>query len=436
MDYRQAVDYLNTETAEGIKPDITRITMLCELLSNPEYAYPVIHVTGTNGKTTVSRLIQIILRGLGIKTGLYTSPHLVSYTERCSVDGVDISEDDFARIMTELVPVITKTNQVGFGGAVTQFEALTALGFAWLREQAVDAAVIEVGMGGRWDATNVVNPDVAVITNVALEHTERLGHTVEEIAVEKAGIIKKDSTVLTAAEQSSVIDIIERKCAVMNADLKRYGRDFDIIDADKQPDGNRYLTVKGLNAIYYDVPLVLRGGHQIDNTVITIAAAEEFVGKRKPELLPKFAETINKWLLKAVSPGRLEIASKQPFIVLDGAHNPNGAARVANALPTDFEYHKLSLVLAVLDDKDIDGIVGELVPLADRCVVTSVQSPRAMDKDKLAAAVSKYCRNVTTADSVASAIKIAAEGMGKKDMILVTGSLYTVGEAKEALSKP
>ena len=433
MDYREAVDYLNTETAEGIKPDIMRITMLCELLGNPECAYPFIHVTGTNGKTTVSRLIQTILRGLDLKTGLYTSPHLISYTERCSVDGVDITEADFAKIITELAPLIAKTNQAGLGGTVTQFEALTALVFTWLREQTVDAAVIEVGMGGRWDATNVVNPDVAVITNVALEHMERLGHTVEEIAVEKAGIIKKNSTVLTAAEQSSVIDIIERKCAVMNADLKRYGRDFGIIDADKKPDGNRYLTIKGLNAIYYDVPLVLRGGHQIDNTVIALAAAEEFIGKRKPELLPKFAESINKWLLMAVSPGRLEIATKEPFIVLDGAHNPNGAATVANALPTDFEYHKLILVLAVLDDKDIDGIVGELAPLADRCVITAVRSPRAMDIDKLAAAVGRYCRNVTSAESVASAIKIAADGAGKKDMILVTGSLYTVGEAKEAL---
>lgn len=433
MDYAEAIDYLNTETAEGIKPDITRITMLCELMGNPEHAYPVIHVTGTNGKTSVSRLTQNMLTGLDFKAGLYTSPHLVSYTERCCVDGQCVSESDFADIVTELVPLIEKTNKADYGGRVTQFEALTALGFAWLREQQVDAAVIEVGMGGRWDATNVVHSDIAVITNVALEHTERLGQTVEEIAVEKAGIIKKEASVLTAASQDSVIDIIERKCSVMKADLKKFGRDFDVIEADKRPDGHRYLTAKGLYAIYEDVPLVLRGGHQIANAAIAIAAVEEFARLKKPDLLSEFGGRINESLKHAVSPGRLEVVSEEPFIVLDGAHNPNGAAMIASALPADFEYNRLIIVFAVLDDKDVEGIVSELAPMADRCIVTAVKTPRALNVGKLADVVRKHCGNVAEADSVADALTAATGAAAKQDMVLVTGSLYTVGEAKEAL---
>ncbi len=433
MDYLEAVGYLNTETAEGIKPDISRITKMCRDLGHPETAFRVIHITGTNGKTSTARMVRSILSGLGFSTGLYSSPHLVSYTERMSIDGVEISEEEFAATLERVVPVIAETNRAGLGGIVTQFEALTVMAFAWFASMSIDAAVIEVGMGGRWDATNVVKPDVAVITNISLEHVDRLGMTIEAIAAEKAGVVKYGSTIVTGVDQPSALAVIKEQCSQAGADLKIYGRDFDLLDAEIGPDGLRYLTIKGLRRVYPGIPLSLKGAHQAINATMATAAAEAFLNKSKNAETFSFGETLARVIPEADSPGRLEIAAKGPLLVLDGAHNPAGAETLAAALRSEFEYDKLILVLAVLEDKDAEGIVKALGPLADRVITAAARSPRAMDADGLAGMAEQYSKNVSAAASIGEALTQARREARPADMILVTGSLYTVGEAKEKL---
>lgn len=435
MDYLKAVGYLDAETAEGIKPDISRMTNMCRDLGHPEASFRVIHVTGTNGKTSTARIIRSILSGLGFKTALYSSPHLVSYTERMSIDGDEISEEEFAAVLEHITPAIDDTNRAGLGGIITQFEALTAMAFSWFASRDVDVAVVEVGMGGRWDATNVVKPDVAVITNISLEHIDRLGTTIEAITGEKAGIIKYGSTVVTGVDQPSALAIIKEQCSQAGADLKVFGRDFDLQEAEIGLDGLRYLTIKGLRRIYPGVPLALKGFHQAINATIATAAAEAFLNKSPDVETFSFGETLARVLPKADSPGRLETAAKNPLLVLDGAHNPAGAETLAAALRNEFEYDRLILVLAVLEDKDAAGIVRVLGPLANRVITAAAQSPRAMDADSLAGLAEEYADNVSVASSIAEALVQASREARPGDMILATGSLYTVGEAREALQK-
>lgn len=435
MKYLQAVEYLNTETAEGIKPDISRMTKMCRDLGHPETSFRVVHITGTNGKTSTAKMISAILSGLGFRTALYTSPHLVSYTERMSIDGTEISQEEFAATLKEIIPVINETNQAGLGGIVTQFEALTVMAFKWFEQRQVDVAVIEVGMGGRWDATNVVKSDVAVITNIALEHTDRLGTTIEAIAGEKAGIIKHDTTVITGVNQPSALAIIIEQCRQQGAGRKLYGRDFDLLRSETGPDGTRFLTIKGLHRIYPSIPMILKGAHQAVNAVIAIAAAESFLDHLPEKETFSFGETLTRVLPDVKSPGRLETVENRPQLVLDGAHNPAGAATLAAALTSEFEYDKLILVLAVLEDKDAEGIIRTLVPLGDRVITTAADSPRALDVDKLAGMVEAFGKNVTAAANITEALNQARREAREDDLILVTGSLYAVGEAKEALAK-
>jgi dihydrofolate synthase/folylpolyglutamate synthase len=433
MTYLEAVGYLNTETAEGIKPDISRMSKMCRDLGHPEKSFHVIHVTGTNGKTSTARMISAILSGLGFKTALYTSPHLVSYTERMSIDGVEITPEEFGVALEAMIPVINSTNRAGLGGLVTQFEALTAMAFSWFAQMSVDVAVIEVGMGGRWDATNVAKADVAVITNIALEHTDRLGTTIEAIAGEKSGVIKNGTTVITGVDQPSALSVIVEQCRLQGAGRKFYGLDIDLIRSEAAPDGARLLTIKGLHRTYTCIPLNLKGAHQAINAVMAIAAVESLLDHLKDRETFSFGETLTRVIPTITSPGRLETVEKRPQLVLDGAHNPAGAASLAAALKSEFEYDKLILVLAVLEDKDADGIIRTLVPLADRVITAAARSPRALDADKLAEKVERFGKNITAAASVAEALVQARREARADDMILVTGSLYTVGEAKETL---
>jgi dihydrofolate synthase / folylpolyglutamate synthase len=411
VDVKAALEYLTTETTEGINPDISRITNLCRLLGNPERAYPVIHITGTNGKTSTARMIMSILREAGFRTALYTSPHLVSYTERFLIDGEPISEEDFAAVLDRVIPAINETNAAGLNGRVTQFEALCAMAFLYFAEREVDVAVIEVGMGGRWDATNVVTPEVAVITNIALEHTDRLGTTIEAIAGEKAGIIKTGSLVVTGIEQAEAMRIIDEQAAQTGAKVRVLGKDFEIPDT----------------------KINLKGAHQIINMAMAYEAAKQFIKRVSGQPAANYHDIAARALLKADSPGRLEIAGERPLIVLDGAHNPAGAVKLAEAVKTEFDYDKLILVLGVLADKDVGGIVGELAPLADAIIATSPEYYRAMPAAELAETVKKNNPNVEIEENVVNALEKAKQIARPNDMILVSGSLYVIGEVASSL---
>lgn len=438
MTYQEALNYLEKETSEGIKPDLARISYLCHSLGSPQLSYPTIHITGTNGKTTTARLISSILSVPGYKVGVFTSPHLVSYTERMVVEGENIAQTKFAKGIERLIPYFEETNRRCRDGRLTQFEALTALAFLFFQDEKVDCAVVETGMGGSWDATNMVKAKVALITNVSLEHTDRLGNTVEEIAFEKAGIIKKDSTVITGVKEENLLRIIEGKCREMDASLKILGRDFNILKRETNSDGSQVLTIKGLYGQYDGLILPLIGFYQAENAALATAVSESFLRQESSSLsYPLLAEALS----KIRSPGRLEIIRENPCLALDGAHNPAGAHQLAKALKSEFRYGKLIVVLSILADKDVEGILRELIPVASTVVVSQNKDPRALEAAKLAEKLDRLTKNeglslpegFVVEKDLGKAIELALTRASEKDMVLVTGSLYTVGEAKRHL---
>ena len=432
MNYLQAIDYLNRETTEGIKPDLSRIRFICQKLSNPQLIYPTIHISGTNGKTSTARIIGTILSCLGLRVGVFTSPHLVSYTERIVVAQENIGETDFARVLEELIPFFEETNRSSPEGKLTQFEALTAMAFLYFREVGVDVAVIEVGMGGGWDATNTVMPRVAVVTNVSLEHTDRLGKTVEDIAKEKVGIIKPASSVVTGIDQSEILSIVKNKCQKEGATLKILGQDFDFWVTKRDFKGIT-LSIRGLFGDYNDLVLLIPGVYQAVNATLAVTACELFLegGKHLEDL----RMVLRLALKRAASPGRLEILMEKPMLVLDGAHNPASAKALGETLKKDFHYGKLILVLGILADKDVEGILSHLVPLASVVIATENQSDRALPAASLAGKVSRLTDRFIVERNLGRAIKIALGLADEADLVLVTGSLYTVGEAKQLIRK-
>lgn len=432
MTYQEALDYLNSETAEGIKPDLTRITYLCERLGDPQLDYATVHVAGTNGKTTTARMVAAVLHRVGYQVGVYTSPHLISYTERIVIDGTEIAEADFAGAVERLIPHLDETNRQAATGRVTQFEALTALAFLLFREKNIDCGVIETGMGGTWDATNMIQPEVAVITNIALEHTDRLGDTLEEIAAEKAGVVKARLTCITGIEEPAIRRIVEERCAAAGAPIKILGRDFRVIGVEGAADRSQRVSIAGLFARYDDLVVPLAGEYQATNAALAVACCEAFLAKQDragelPKVLPEALATVQ-------SPGRLEVVQENPMVVLDGAHNPAGARELASALKSAFDYDRLILVVSILADKDVDSILRELVPLANTVVVTQAASDRAVDADALADKVSRLTSEFSVEREVAGGIGQAIRRAGPRDLVLVTGSLYTVGEAKQYLT--
>jgi dihydrofolate synthase/folylpolyglutamate synthase len=432
MNYLQAIEYLNRETAEGIKPDLTRIRFICQKLSNPQLGYPTIHIAGTNGKTSTARIIGTILSCLGFRVGIFTSPHLISYTERIVADEKNIKKTEFAKVLEELIPLFEKTNRSCPDGKLTQFEALTAMAFYYFREIGINVAVIEAGMGGSWDATNTVMPKVAVLTNVSLDHTDRLGKTIEAIAKEKVGIIKRGSSVATAVEQSEILSIVKNKCQKEGVPLKILGRDFDFSVMEKKGDFQA-LSIRGLFGNYNNLVLSMAGVHQAVNAALAVATCELFLAGEKH--LTDLKKLLPQALRKTVSPGRLEILMDKPMLVVDGAHNPASAQALAEALKKDFHYGKLILVLGILADKDVEGILSHLVPLASVIIATENESDRALPAASLAGKVSRLTDRFLVERNLVKAIQTGLELAGEEDMVLITGSLYTVGEAKQLIQK-
>lgn len=425
MDYQEAVDYLDSYEQFGINPGLKRIEAICRRLGNPQLGYEVIHVTGTNGKTSTCRMISSLLVELGYRTGLYTSPHLVSFTERIAINDRPVSEAVFAQRLSEIIPVIEQVKKEFYPDPLTEFEAITALGFYIFKKAKVDCAVIEVGMGGRWDATNIVMPKVAVITSVDLEHTDRLGTTKRKIAAEKAQIIKTQSKVVVGALAREAMAEVKKQCTVAGVLQTVFGTDFALLSHEPMELG-QHISVKGLFDTYdFSMPLI--GRHQSVNAALALASVEQFLGK------PISQETVTRAFQMINSAGRLEILSRRPLVVLDGAHNPSGARALARSIKADFSYRKLHLILSILKDKDIDGILSELVPLASTVILTKNKSDRAESVDKLAQKVARFTANAVIEPEFDRAVKKAFGLAGEKDLVLITGSLYTVGEAKEIL---
>ena len=424
MRFEEALAELDGRQPERMVPDLERITALAKLLGDPQLTSPTIHVTGTNGKTTTSRLITAIACAHGLSTGLYTSPHLESVTERISVCGDPISEGDFAETYDHLLPYLLTVDKES-DEQVTYFETLTALGFLYFADRPVQAGVFEVGMGGRWDATNLVAGDVAVITPISLDHRE-LGDTVEEIATEKADIIKPGKVAVVREQLPSVQAIVEKRAEDVEASLLLEGRDFSLADR-KLALGGQAIRVESMRDAYDDLFIPLFGEHAARNAAAALAAMEAFLDR------PLNPDRVRDGLRTAVSPGRLEVLSRRPLLVLDGAHNPAGAQALASSFPEAFTARRLYVIVGVSADKDVAGIARALRPLDGAFIATRYEGARAADPEVLAAALRDAGADATVATSLLEAIEDARANADESDAILVTVSLYTVAEARRSL---
>lgn len=432
MDYRQAEEYLNERARFGIKQGLERIRILCGKLGDPQIAFPSIHITGTNGKTSTARMAASILEVGGRKVGRYTSPHMQKITERISINGRIIAEEDFAAFMKRIVPAVEETD-AETGDPLTYFEISTALAFLYFSRRRVEVGVVEVGLGGRWDATNLVDSRVQVVTGVSLDHVAELGGTLVEIAREKAGIIKEGSTVISAVGDPEALDLIADACEERDSDLKLLGRDFELLyNLTYGIDTGRIgqaLGIKGLLREYPDLFIPLLGEHQAINACCAVAACEAYAGS-----LAELSSTeVEAGLRRVKSPGRLEVVSLHPLVLLDGAHNPEGASRLARVIRNDLDYEKLILVIGILEDKDVKKILEILLPLASTVIVTQSSDERAMPARKLEQTIRRLGYDCVVVEKVGEAVRFARTLAAVTDMVCVTGSLYTVGEARTAL---
>jgi dihydrofolate synthase / folylpolyglutamate synthase len=419
--FAEALVELEARGEGRMVPNLERITALAELLDHPQRTYPSIHVTGTNGKTTTTRLISRILCGHGLAAGAYTSPHLSSVTERVALCAEDITEEEFAEAYEHLLPYLRTVDEQG-EDRVTYFEALTSLAYLWFADKPVDAGVFEVGMGGEWDATNLIEARVAVVREVALDHPE-LGATVEEVAREKAGVIKPNAIVITHDAPTDAFRVIEERAREMNAHIHIRELDFGVRMSEQAVGGQRIL-VKGLHAEYDDLFLPFFGEHQADNAAAAIAASEAFINH---QLDPA---TLREAFGGATSPGRLEIVSRHPLVVLDGAHNPAASIALAETLPDAFVWKRLHLVIAVLETKDVAGIVAPLATRTSAAYACANSNAKSLAPDRMAAACDAVGMKSEGFASVADALDAAEARAEEDDLILVTGSLYTVADAR------
>jgi len=424
MRFADALARLDARQPESMpEPSLDRIRAIAELLDEPQLTFPTIHVTGTNGKTTAARVAAAVACAHGLTTGLFTSPHLLSVTERLSVCGQDITQTEFAEEWEHLEPFLRVVDEQG-PVAVTYFEAVTALAYLWFADKPVGLGVFEVGMGGSWDATNLVDGQVAVITPIGMDHVAELGPTLADIAGEKAGILKDGGTAILREQDPVAADVLARRAAAVGSTPRWEGKDWEVEERLLAVGGQSFV-LRGLFETYEDLYLPLFGEYAVHNAAAGVVAVEALTGQA---LDP---DALREGLAAVRSPGRLEVVGREPLVVLDGAHNPEGAQALAEAMRESFRWERLHLVVAMSANKDLAGIAGALAPLADDVVVTRNDSVRSADASDVAAA---FGGEVERASSVADAIEIVRRAAGPDDVVLVTGSLYTVADAERALA--
>ncbi|RVW05504.1 bifunctional tetrahydrofolate synthase/dihydrofolate synthase [Rhodococcus xishaensis] len=438
-----------------IEPSLTRISALMDLLGSPQRNYPAIHVAGTNGKTSVTRMVDALLTHLHRRTGRTTSPHLQLATERISIDGAPIPVRTYIDTYREIEPyikMIDQQSEAAGGPVMSKFEVTTAMAYAAFAEAPVDVAVVETGLGGKWDATNVIDAQVAVITPIGLDHVDYLGPDLASIAGEKAGIIKTgrddgivstDTVAILAEQAPEAMDVLLRRAVEVDAAVAREGSEFKVLRRQIAV-GGQQLELQGLGGVYHDIFLPLHGEHQARNASLALAAVEAFFGAGQDRQLD--ADAIRAGFASVINPGRLERVRSAPTVFLDAAHNPQGAKALAAALSTEFDFRKLVGVVSVMHDKDIDGILDALEPVFDELVVTHNGSPRAMDVEDLASrAVARYGDErvvvaPTLADALETAIGLAEEVAEPGEAVsgagvVVTGSVVTAGVARSLFGK-
>ncbi len=441
-----------------LEPSTTRIEALMEMLGSPQLSYPCIHIAGTNGKTSVARIVDALLTAFSRRTGRTTSPHLQSAVERIAIDDEPISPARYVEVYREIEPFVhivdaqSQAGQLGPAGpAMSKFEVLTAMAFAAFADAPVDVAVVEVGMGGRWDATNVVDAPVAVITPIGIDHAEYLGDTVAEIAAEKAGIIgaprgdlvPTDTVAIIGRQAPEAMEVLLAQAVQSDAAVAREDSEFAVLGR-QVAIGGQVLQLQGLGGVYSDIFLPLHGEHQAHNAVVALAAVEAFFGAGSDRQLD--IDTVRAGFAAAASPGRLERMRSAPTVFIDAAHNPAGAAALADALGTEFDFRFLVGVLSVMGDKDVTGILTALEPAFDQIVVTHNGSPRALEVDALAMRAEeifgpdRVVRAETLPDAIEVATALVEDSAAESDGfsgagIVITGSVVTAGAARTLFGK-
>ncbi|MBV9794346.1 MAG: bifunctional folylpolyglutamate synthase/dihydrofolate synthase [Actinobacteria bacterium] len=443
-------EILTRRPESSIEPTLDRIATLAQLLGDPQRAYPVIHITGTNGKTSTARMIDALLRARGLRTGRFTSPHLVSIRERICIDGQPIDAEQFVALYREIEPYLELTDQQT-GHRLSFFEVLTGMAFAAFADAPVDVAVVEVGLGGTWDATNIADGAVAVVTPVSLDHQQYLGDTVEEIAAEKAGIIKPGALAVLAQQSLPAAEVLLRRISEVGATVAREGLEFGVLEREIAL-GGQQLTLRGLGGTYDQLFLPLFGEHQASNAACALAAVEGFAGAAEdgpvgsaasPGGAPLDVDLVRQAFAGLRSPGRLEVLRRSPTVIADAAHNPSGMAATLAAVTEAFSFSRLVGVLAVSADKDVAGLLDELEPVLSDVVVTRNSSDRSMPVDELAElagdvfGLDRVHEAARMDDAIEMAVGLADEtpdpDLPGGGGVLITGSVITVGDARQLL---
>ena len=421
---------LKRQGERWVEPRVERTRRVLELLDDPQRTYRVVHVTGTNGKTSTSRIIESIVRAHGLRTGLFTSPHLERFTERITVDGQPIEDGAVADAWDEISPIVDLVDAELDGRGeppLTFFELLTVLAFVAFADTPVDVAVIEVGMGGSWDATNTADGDVAVFAPIDIDHADKLGDTIAEIATVKAGIIKDRAAAVSAAQDPAAAGVLTAAARAKEASLAFEGEQFGLLDQ-KLAVGGQLLTVRGLAATYDELYLPLYGAHQGRNAALAVAAVESLIGGATQ---PLAADVLADGFATATSPGRLQLIGIAPTVLVDSAHNPHGARSLVSALGESFDFDEWGLVLGAFADKDVDGIVQTLAPAVAQVFATAPESDRAEEPDRIADIVEEVGTPVTVHRDLAEAAEAARAWAAASDRraVVIAGSVVLAGEA-------
>ena len=437
MNYQQALEWIHGIGRFGIKPGLERMQAMLQKLGQPQQRVKFVHVAGTNGKGSTAAMLAAMLQAAGYRVGLFTSPYLDQFNNRICINDTDISRENIVRGVEKIYPLVEAIKSEPELGQPTEFEVVTTLAFDYFAAQAPDIVILEVGLGGRLDATNVIHPEVAVITNVSLEHTQVLGSTIQEIAGEKAGIIKPGAPTVTAAANPEVLEVLRRVCREQQAPLLR------VAAADSADDENDFATFSSPTITntgqYFDYQgdrslprlfLPLRGAYQVHNAATALAALEQLT---KSGFVTS-AEHIRQGLNNVNWAGRLEVVQKNPLLVMDGAHNPGAMRAMARSLRDYFSFNQLILVLGMMADKDMQGIAGEIVPLAQQVILTRPVIDRAAEPRDIAPDVRPLTKGeVHIRPDLKQALHQAQSTAGSGDLILVTGSLYTISDARKIL---
>lgn len=426
MNYQEALNYINESHKFGIRLGLDNMRNLLELLGNPQDKLNVIHVAGTNGKGSTCSFMTSILKESGYKVGLYTSPFLETFTERIKINGENIPEEDVARIVTLIKEKIEQGDIYP-----TEFEIVTAMAFYYYCEQGVDFVALEVGLGGRYDATNIIKAsDVSVITSISLDHVGILGDTVAKIAYEKGGIIKENGTAIVYDQSDEAKDVIKDICKEKNA---RYIEvKFDDINIKQSDIYSQVYDCSIMGKEYEDLEIKLIGDHQVNNSILALSAID-FLKETKGLNITE--EDIRKGLINTKWPGRIEKIMEKPIFIIDGAHNEDGARSLAKAIDKNFNGKKATLLIGMLEDKDIDGVLEILMPYFNKVITTTPDNPRAIDSEKLKDKISKYVDNIVSKPSIEEAVEYTLKNSSEDDIVISAGSLYMIGTVRTLVNK-